>query len=66
MLFSKKTRKGRTEAGMDLLDILLDFWGDFPGGSKMAVFGLSKAVLVGFGVPGLCSSSGRLQIKERE
>ena len=45
---------------MGFLDILIDFSGRFPGGSKMAFFGLLMHFW-GFGVPGLCRGTGRLQ-----
>ena len=46
---------------MDFLDILIDFWGHVSGGSKMAFFGLSNALL-----GGLCRGTGpisRLSLK---
>ena len=52
-----------------LLDILIDFWGPFSGGSKMAFFGLSKA-LWGFrgsvGGPGDCNPTRKWEQNEEK
>ena len=45
----------------DFLDILIDFWAHFSGGVENGIFSDFKMHFWGFGVPGLCSRSGRLQ-----
>ena len=47
---------------MDFLDTLIDFWGPFSRGPQWHFSDL-KMRFWGFGVPGLCSGSGRLQAK---
>ena len=58
---SKCPNKAMPKTGF--LDILIDFWGHFSGGRKWH-FSDFNMPFWGFGVPGLCWGTGRLQSME--